>query len=201
MAAEQLVPGLWRWRAPHPDHKADPEPGSADDWDELVGSVLFELPGVAVLIDPLIPRDERSGFLQWLDETIAGRTVSILTTIHWHRRDRDELARHYREQTRGAWNAIPPGVAPKPLRGAAETPYWLAQARALVFGDRVVGDDAGGLSVCPESWLAGVTVDRAGLADLLKPLLELPVERVVTSHGKPVLHDGRAALARAIAAV
>jgi hypothetical protein len=29
-------------------------------------------------------------------------------------------------------------------------------------------------------------------------LLELPIERVIVSHGDPVLHDGRAALARAI---
>jgi hypothetical protein len=54
--------------------------------------------------------------------------------------------------------------------------------------------------VCPESWLSGAAVDRAGLAHLLERLLELPVERVITSHGEPVLHDGRAALARALSA-
>jgi hypothetical protein len=30
------------------------------------------------------------------------------------------------------------------------------------------------------------------------PLLDLPIERVIVSHGAPALHDGRAALARAI---
>jgi hypothetical protein len=44
-----------------------------------------------------------------------------------------------------------------------------------------------------------VQVDRAGLAELMRPLLELPIERVVVSHGEPLLHDGRAAIARAIA--
>jgi hypothetical protein len=43
-----------------------------------------------------------------------------------------------------------------------------------------------------------VQVDRAGLGLLMRPLLELPIERVLVSHGEPVLHDGRAALARAL---
>ena len=38
-----------------------------------------------------------------------------------------------------------------------------------------------------------------GLPKLLRPLVELPIERVLVSHGEPVLHDGRAALVRAIA--
>jgi hypothetical protein len=53
--------------------------------------------------------------------------------------------------------------------------------------------------LCPQSWLEDVQVNRPGLADLLAPLLELPIERVLVSHGEPVLHDGRAALAHAIA--
>ena len=44
-----------------------------------------------------------------------------------------------------------------------------------------------------------MSVDRAGLARLMRPLLELPIERVLVSHGEPVLRDGRAALARALA--
>ena len=57
----------------------------------------------------------------------------------------------------------------------------------------------GGLRLCPESWLRDERVDRAGLAELLWPLVELPIERVLVSHGAPVLHDGRAAIARAVA--
>ena len=56
----------------------------------------------------------------------------------------------------------------------------------------------GEVAVCPESWLGGVQVDRAGLAHLMGSLLELPVELLLVSHGEPVLHDGRAALARAL---
>jgi len=37
------------------------------------------------------------------------------------------------------------------------------------------------------------------MAGVSAPLLVLPVERVLTSHGPPVLADGHAALARALA--
>jgi hypothetical protein len=39
----------------------------------------------------------------------------------------------------------------------------------------------------------------AQLKQALGPLVELPVERVLVSHGKPVLADGRRALAAALA--
>jgi hypothetical protein len=195
---EEIAPGLLRWTAPHPEWKAGAAAGSSADWDRMVGSVMYELPGVVVLIDPLLPTDGREGFLSWLDARVARRPVSILTTIRWHRRDRDELAERYRQDTPRAWNAVPPGVAQRPLRGAGETLYWLEGAATLVCGDRVIADGRGGLRLCPESWLAEVRVDRAGLAEIMRPLLELPIERVLVSHGEPVLHDGRAALARAI---
>jgi glyoxylase-like metal-dependent hydrolase (beta-lactamase superfamily II) len=87
---------------------------------------------------------------------------------------------------------------PKPLRGAGETVYWLPAPRALVFGDRLIGAGGGRVRLCPESWLRQVTVDRQGLARLMRALIELPVELLLPSHGDPVLHDGRAELARAL---
>jgi hypothetical protein len=44
-----------------------------------------------------------------------------------------------------------------------------------------------------------VHVNRPGLAELLRPLVDLPIERVLVSHGEPVLRGARAALVRAIA--
>jgi hypothetical protein len=38
----------------------------------------------------------------------------------------------------------------------------------------------------------------AQLAEQLRPLLELPIERVLVSHGEPVLSGGREALAEAL---
>jgi hypothetical protein len=195
---EEIVPGLLRWSAPHPEWEPDAEPGSAEDWDPMVGSVIYEQPHAVTLIDPLLPPEDREGFLVWLDERVAGRPVSVLTTIRWHRRDRDLLAERYRSHGAGAWNAVPAGVSPKPLRGAGETMYWLAGVAALVPGDRIIGAE-GALRLCPESWLRSVQVDRAGLAELMRPLLELPIERVLVSHGEVVLRDGRAKLAHALA--
>ncbi|MCW3069618.1 MAG: hypothetical protein JWL67_2243 [Solirubrobacterales bacterium] len=199
MLPVEIVPGLLRWTALHPDWPPDGEPGSADDWDQEVASVLYERPDSVSLFDPLLPAEDRAQFLAWLDERIAERPVSILTTIRWHRRDREQLAERYRSTTRRAWNAVPEGVVPRPLRGAGETMYWLPDAATLITGDRLLGDGAGGLRVSPESWLASAQVDRAGAATLMRSLLELPIERVLVSHGEPVLHDGRAAVARAIA--
>jgi hypothetical protein len=161
--------------------------------------VLYQAPDAVVLIDPILPVEEREGFIAWLDERVAGQPVSVLTTIRWHRRDREQIAARYRANTSRAWNFVPPGVQPRPLRGAGETLFWLPAVAALVAGDRLLGDGAGGLRVCPQSWLSQVQTDRAGVARLMLGLLELPIERVIVSHGEPVRHDGRAALARAIA--
>jgi hypothetical protein len=197
--AVEIAPGLLRWTAPHPEWTPQAAAGSADDWDEHVGSVLYELADSVVLIDPLLPTEDRAGFLRWLDERIAGRPVSILTTIRWHRRDREQLAERYASGTSRAWNAVPAGVKPRPLRGAGETMFWLPAVDTLVAGDRLLGAPNGGLRVCPQSWLSSVHVNRAGLVELLRPLVELPIERVLVSHGEPVVHDGRAALVRALA--
>jgi hypothetical protein len=165
----------------------------------MVGSVLYAMADGVALIDPLLPSEGRTQALRWLDERISARPVSILTTIRWHRRDREELAERYRATTSRAWNALPAGVESRPLRGAGETMFWLPAVGTLVAGDRLIGAAGGGLQLCPESWLAEVRVDRAGLAELMRPLLELPIENVLVSHGEPVLRGGRAMLARAIA--
>jgi hypothetical protein len=193
----EIAEGLVRWLAPHPDWNPGAESGSASDWPQLVGSVLYELPDVAVLIDPLIPRSGADEFLQWLDARVRGRAVTILTTIRFHRRDREQLAARYSASTTRAWNWIPPGVTPWPLHGAREIAFWLPGVATLVPGDSLIGTEFG-LRVCPESWLADARVGRRGLAERMRPLLELVIERVLVSHGEPVLRDGHAALAYAI---
>jgi hypothetical protein len=51
--------------------------------------------------------------------------------------------------------------------------------------------------MCPESWLPPKS-GHTELAASLRPLLDLPVERVLVSHGDPVLAGGRDALAAAL---
>jgi hypothetical protein len=79
---------------------------------------------------------------------------------------------------------------------------WLEEPRTLIPGDRLIGDGAGGLRLCPESWLRYLPEPPSldALRAALRPLLELPVELVLTSHWDPVLRDGREAIRRAIEA-
>jgi hypothetical protein len=196
MEPTQIRPGLYRWTAPHPDYEPDPETDSPADWPELVGSVAYEARDTLVLIDPLVPDD------LWpaLDRLAEGRRVAVLTTIGFHRRSREAVVERYGASTSRAKKSLPPGVETIPIRGAGETMVWLPEHAALVPGDRILGGRDGGLRLCPESWLrylqSGMTLEE--LRDRLRPLLELPIDLVLASHGEPVLSDGRAALAKAL---
>jgi hypothetical protein len=195
-AMDELAPGLWRWTARHPDAVEDPKPGSPADWPPEVGSVAYMAEDTLVLIDPLVPDEV------WpeLDELARGRRAIVLTTIGFHRRSRDAVVERYGASTSRARKNLPSGVVPIPLRGAGETMVWLPEVSALVPGDRLLGDGEGGLRVCPDSWLRYLqsSLDGAQLRVLLQPLLDLPVERVLVSHGEPVLGGGRKALAAAL---
>jgi hypothetical protein len=198
----EIRSGLWRWTAPHPEWRPGARSESADDWPREVGSVLFEAAHATVLIDPLVPAADERAFIGWLDRRIEGRClpVTILTTIQFHRRSRDQLVERYRASTSRARKRLPDGVEAIPIRGAGETMFWLAEQRALIPGDRIIGAAGGGLRVCPESWLRYLPsrLGVPGLRDRLRGLLELPLESVVVSHGQPVLRRGRAALAKAL---
>jgi hypothetical protein len=193
----EIRPGLHRWTAPHPAYEPDPEPDSPADWPELVGCVAYEASEALVLIDPLVPED------LWpaLDRMAEGRQVAVLTTIGFHRRSRDAVAERYGASTSRAKKMLPQGVETIPIPRAGETMIWIPEQATLVPGDRLLGGRDGALRVCPDSWLrylsSGIT--GAELRAALRPLLELPIELVLVSHGEPVLADGRDALARAIA--
>jgi glyoxylase-like metal-dependent hydrolase (beta-lactamase superfamily II) len=75
--------------------------------------------------------------------------------------------------------------------------YWISRHGALVPGDVLLGDEAGGVRLCPDSWLPG-TKTQADLAASLEPLLDLPLERILLSHGTPVLASAKAALSKAL---
>ena len=75
--------------------------------------------------------------------------------------------------------------------GETETLYWLDGPRALVAGDVLMGDP---LRLCPDSWLPE-ELRGAPIRDSLRPLLDLPIERILTAHGEPVLSGGHDLLA------
>jgi hypothetical protein len=199
----ELRRGLFRWTALHPDADPDARPGSPADWGPEVGSVAYAAHDALVLIDPLVPED-RSGLRRELDGLVRshGHRVAILTTLQFHRRSRAELAERYRASTSRAKTTLPAGVETVQIRGAGETMVWLSEHRALIPGDRLLGDDAGGLRLCPDSWLRYLPsgMRRAELREALRPLLDLPIELVLVSHGEPVLENGREAVAAALRA-
>jgi hypothetical protein len=193
----ELRPGLYRWTAPHPAYEPDPEPDSPADWPEQVGCVAYEAPDALVLIDPLVP----DPLWPALDRLAEGRRVAVLNTIGFHRRSRDAVAERYGASTSRAKKTLPEGVETIPIPRAGETMIWISDHAALVPGDRILGGPNGGLRVCPDSWLRYLTSGITGeeLRDALRPLLQLPIELVLVSHGEPVLADGRDALERALA--
>ena len=200
-ALTELQPGLYRWTARHPDAEADPQPGSPADWGPDVGSVAYAARDALVLVDPLVPAD-RSDLQEELDELVRrrGKPVAILTTLHFHRRSREELVARYGASTSRAKKALPEAVETIQIRAAGETMVWLPEHHALIPGDRLLGGDRGGLRLCPESWLRYLPskMSQAQLRKALRPLLDLPVEMVLVSHGEPVQRGGREALVRAI---
>jgi hypothetical protein len=197
MELTQIRPGLYRWTASHPAYEPDAEPDSPADWPEQVGCVAYEAPDALVLIDPLVP----DALWPALDRLAEGRRVAVLTTIGFHRRSRDAVAERYGASTSRAKKTLPRGVETLPIRRAGETMVWMPEHAALVPGDRILGGRDGGLRLCPDSWLGYLSSGMTGaeLREALRPLLRLPIELVLVSHGDPVLSGGRDALERALA--
>ena len=188
---EEVAPGLKRWAGPHPEF--DPAEGNLDESYTDVASALFHGDDALVLIDPLVP----DKLWPELDAEVraSGKPVVVLTTIFFHERDRDAVARRYGARLGGEVTGIRAYSAERGNERGTEVAYWLERPRAVVFGDAVLGDQAGGVRLTP--WARNPEgLERTRKA--LLPLLDLPVELVLTAHGKPVLANGREALARAL---
>jgi hypothetical protein len=178
----RIAEGLWRWTAPHPEWS----PGEA--WGRRVGCVYAEIADATVLIDPLVPSDEEERFWCALDRDVErlGLPVAVLVTCPWHERSAAVVEARYA----GARNT-PIGVEAIPV-APEEVAFWLPALATLVIGDVLVGDGRG-LRLHRE-WQVqpfDAVIDAVGR------LAALPVERVLTSHGEPVLENGRDALAQA----
>ena len=192
----EIAPGLRRWTALH------------EEWREEVASLAVETDDGLVLIDPIDPPRG------------VARPEHVLLTVFWHLRSSGELpAPHVWASKRGVRRlanrgievtdaiedgaSLPGGIRAFPTARDSELVFWLPEQKALVVGDVLLGagakpnasDDA--LRLCPPRWLGKAS--HADLRRSLRPLLELPVQRVLVSHGKPLLRGGKKALAAVIA--
>jgi glyoxylase-like metal-dependent hydrolase (beta-lactamase superfamily II) len=212
---KRLAAGLWRWTARHPEW----HPG---EFGAEVGSFALEAGGDLLLIDPLLPGDDDTPVLELLDELARDRAVHVLITIGYHVRSAETLCERYGGRVYGPHTCEsrlqdttlltelepgepgPAGVTAFPIGRPRRTerPLWLPSHAALAFGDAVVTTPDGELRV----WVQDPVDEkrrrwyRERFAPTLEPLLELPVERVLVTHGDPVLEDGAEALREAVAA-
>ena len=206
---EKLAPDLWRFTARHPDWHP------RGFGDEVAGFALRDEEGL-LLIDPLVSDHED---LEALDALASEGPVTIFITIPFHARSAAELAQRWddvevlshpaTQRKLPAGTPFQPIEAGQPLPHGAvafgigsprrqELPVYLPRARALAFGDAVVGAD-GGLRV----WLWADTRERwyeDRFRPTLEPLTQLDIDRVLVTHGPPVMRDGARELSKALAA-
>ena len=199
----EVQTGLWHWEAPHPDW----EPGA--DWGPEVSSYAIEGGERLLLFDPLAPPNE-------LEELAGGRATAIVLTCPWHVRDARSLAERLgaplyvpppdqgdpdpvEGNVFSAGDRLPLGVEAFPGMEPNDLVLWIESRRALVVGDTLI-DRGQGLEF-PADWASKGAIAARGvpperIRETLRPLLELPVEIVLPTHGAPT---DRAALERALA--
>ena len=210
----KLAKGLWRWTERHPEW----HPG---EFGSEVACFAVQAGQDTLLIDPLLPADD-AAVLGLVDEILTDR-LTLLVTIPYHVRSAEEIWYRYRKQAettirghaaaakrledRSGFREIDPayelpgGVTAhrigKPRR--QETPLHLPSHGALVFGDAVAEVD-GRLRVWSDRRVDDKVERfyRERFNPTLEPLLDLDFERVLVTHGQPVMKDGPKALRSAL---
>jgi glyoxylase-like metal-dependent hydrolase (beta-lactamase superfamily II) len=193
----ELQTGLWHWEAPHPDWTP-----AAGGWGPEVSAYAIDDGNRLLLFDPLAPPSE-------IDELAAERETAIVLTCPWHARDARSLAERLgaplyvpppdegdpdpvEGQVFRAGDRLPVGVEAFPGMEPNDLVLWIESRRALVAGDTLI-DRGNGLEF-PANW-ANKGVPPEAILEGLRPLLELPVDLVLQTHGGPA---DRAALERAL---
>jgi glyoxylase-like metal-dependent hydrolase (beta-lactamase superfamily II) len=217
----ELAPGLWHWKAPHPQWRP------TEPWDQNVSSYAVDDGERLLLFDPIAPPGEIEGLA-------AERKAAIVLTNPWHERDSRGLVERrglpvytplpdsaeYLMEKFGitaeqagdgspdvvwllkegigearpyaAGDRLDVGVEAFPGQKPNDTVLWVESARSVIAGDTLV-DFGRGLEINPR-WL-GPDMTLEQVVEGLRPLLTLPVEHVLATHGGPF---DRAALERTL---
>ena len=191
--------GVWHWEARHPEWN------ERQWWGPLVSSYAIDDGARLLLFDPLAPPDQ-------IEKLAEDRETAIVLTCPWHRRDAEALANRYRaplyvpppdqgdpSPVDGTvfreGDRLPVGVEAFPGMEPNDLVLWVESHRALVAGD-TLQDRGNGLQ-----FLGDLTnnvpgdVDAKQILERMQPLLALPVEIVLPTHGAS---SDRTALERAV---
>jgi hypothetical protein len=176
-------------------------------WPEQVCSVLYSTPDALVLIDPLIRSDLDASAWDWLNLEVASSTspVAVLLTAPWHERSTPQVVERYAADV---WahpsgharltcvsnlDAVPYRITFVVPGGEGQVAFFIEAERTLVVADFFLGTRTG-LQVLPSP----STVDMGEFVQSLRELEELPIERVLVSHGPSVLAEGQSAIGSAV---
>ncbi|TMM21428.1 MAG: MBL fold metallo-hydrolase [Actinobacteria bacterium] len=207
---DELAPGLWRFSA------------TRDGIPPTMTAYALRDGGDTIMIDPLVV-GEPEPLLAALDGLVCGR-VRILVTTPFHVRGSELLWRRWRDRHEvtifgheHCAARLDDRSAFRPLRGGetldggvrahpigrprrAEIPFELPSHRALAFGDTILEVD-GELRVWPRhrNGERRRTWYEQRFLPTLRTLTGLDVERVLVTHGEPVVRDGGRALAASLA--
>jgi glyoxylase-like metal-dependent hydrolase (beta-lactamase superfamily II) len=207
----ELRPGLWHWEAPHPEWRATepwgPEVSSyaIDDGEKLLLFDPLAVPGeleelaadrdtAIVLTCPWHERDSRSlverlgvpvytprpdtaEYLMQKYGITAEQAGDGSPDVVWLFKEGIGEAHPY-----VAGDRLDVGVEAFPGQKPNDMVLWIESHQAVIAGDTLV-DFGDGLFINPR-WL-DPNVTREQVAAGLRPLLELPVEHVLATHGAP----------------
>jgi hypothetical protein len=174
---QELRPGLWTWTATHPAWR------EGDEWGPNVRSYAYDSGGCLVLFDPISPPS-------LLDTMIEAQEIAVVLTAAWHRRSADESVERFGAHVFAPPDEPPADVVARPTNYEEERVYWIPRHGALVVGDPITAEPQ--LRVRYDWPPPHVT--RAEMEAGLRPLLELPIELLLVTHGEPVIEDAHEAL-------
>ena len=218
----EIRPGLWHWQAAHPDWRST-EPWdqnvssyAVDDGQRLLlfdpiapPEEILELVGqretAVVLTGPWHERDterlvERFNLPVYTPKPDTAQELMDKYNITpeqagdgspdvvWLLKEGKGDGRVYSDT-----DGLPAGVEAFPGYKRNDILLWIESQRSVVSGD-TLADFGAGLEM-NERWLSGEGVTREEAAERLRPLLDLPVDHVLATHGGPF---DRAALERAL---
>jgi glyoxylase-like metal-dependent hydrolase (beta-lactamase superfamily II) len=227
MHVTQIDEGLWRWTAPHPAWAAgkDWDEMVGCIYYEAADDAIVLIDPLA----PPTGTPESEKFWAALDRDVERSGLPVATVIanRYHTRSAREVYQRFAGRTGarvwlpsgleesfeglatdtfGPGDTLPGGVRPCFVDGLVypEVALLIPAHSTLVLADAVIGSGEGELRVAPVSWGEETEEGARRYEERFRPsmreLLDLEFDRLIPSHGPPVLGDARAALARALEA-